>query len=43
MEEKKQVISEGRAKQGRSGIHVLIILAASLTLAAIAAVFMGLV
>jgi hypothetical protein len=43
MDEKELVISENRAKQGRGGIHVLVILVVSLGLAAIAAVDMGLV
>lgn len=35
------VISETRAKQGRRGIHVLIILLSSLALALLAAFFLG--
>ncbi len=37
----QQIIGEQRAKQGRQGLHVFVILATSLALAAIAALFLG--
>ena len=43
MNENEKVIPEVRAKQGRRGLHVLIILVVSLGLAVIAAIAMGLV
>jgi hypothetical protein len=35
-----KVIPENRAKQGRKGLHVMTILVASLSLAAVAAIFL---
>lgn len=43
IEDKPTILSETRAKQGRKGVHVLAILVTSLALAAIAALWFGLV